>query len=109
MAQIQPPKPLDFEASNLPREWKQWREQFSLYVDLAMEGKTEAKKLQMFQYLIGARGREVYKTVKPADENLKSALDALEAHCKPPNNETVDRYQFFLLAIRREVKDLMHS
>nr|XP_054769525.1 uncharacterized protein LOC129277362 [Lytechinus pictus] len=95
MAQIQPPRPLDFETSNLPREWEQWKEQFSLYVSLAMEGQAEEKKLQMLKYLIGARGREIYKTVKPAVENLENALDALGKHCKPPNNETVDRYQFF--------------
>ncbi|XP_072163552.1 uncharacterized protein [Diadema setosum] len=95
MEQLHPPKQLDFEATNLSREWKQWKEEFFLYVSLAMDGKTEQMKVQMLKYLIGPRGREVYQKVKPAKETLQSALDALGKHCDPPKNETLNRYRFF--------------
>ena len=84
MEQLKPSKELDFEANNLPKEWKQWREVFSLFISLAMSGKTDQVKVQMLQYLIGPRGREVYRTVKPDVENLQNALDALGKHCNPP-------------------------
>ena len=59
--------------------------------------------------MVGARGRELYKTLtvvleasprstqdSPAAKvTLKGVLDAFEKHCNPPKNETVDRYQFF--------------
>lgn len=73
-----------------------WREEFSLYVSLAMEGKTDEVKVQMLKYLIGYRGREVYQTVRPEVETLQNALDALAKHCDPPKNETVNRYRFFM-------------
>ena len=100
MEQIKKPKQMDFEATNLPREWKMWREEFSLYVSLAMEGKTDEVKVQMLKYLIGYRGREVYQTVRPEVETLKNALDALAKHCDPPKNETVNRYRFFMRKTR---------
>ena len=96
MEQIKPPKRARFRGKQpYPKEWKQWREEFSLFVALAMSGKTDQVKVQMLKYLIGPRGREIYKTVTPEVENLKNALDALGKHCDPPKNETVNRYRFF--------------
>ena len=90
MESIKPPRELDFESSNLPLEWRQWKETFTLYIDLAMSDKDDLVKIKMLLYLAGARGRELYKTIKPADEKFDKVLEAFEVYCTPPRNETVD-------------------
>jgi len=59
MDQLKAPEKLIFDAPDLAHTWKKWKEEFSLYADLAMEDKDEKLKVKMFKYLIGARGREV--------------------------------------------------
>ena len=53
MEQLRPPKQMDFEAKDLQMEWRQWKEEFSLNVDLSMEGKDDKTKVKMLMYLVG--------------------------------------------------------
>ena len=92
---LKTPQQLDVEASNLPKAWKLWKEEFQLYIDLAMGDKDDKTKVKMLLYLVGSKGRELYQTIKPATESLASALKAFGDYCNPPRNETVDRYKFF--------------
>lgn len=86
MELLKPPRELNMGASNLPQECRQWKETFTLYVDLAMDGTKEDKvKVKMFLYLVGTRGRE-YKTIEPTEEKLDKVLDAFETYCNPPKN-----------------------
>ena len=95
MEGLRPPPQFDVEASNLPQAWRQWKEEFNLYTDLAMADKDDKTKVKMFMYLMGSKGRELYQTIKPTTETLASVLKVFEDHCNPPRNETVDRYKFF--------------
>ncbi|XP_063962569.1 uncharacterized protein K02A2.6-like [Lytechinus pictus] len=105
MEQLRPPRQMNFEASDLSLEWKQWKDEFVLYMDLSMDGKEDKVKLKMLKYLVGPQGRELYETIKPEgtrlpngtvqDVTMAQALDAFEKHCQPVRNETVDRYRFF--------------
>ena len=99
ISQLKPPGNLDFEiSSELPHAWKKWKEEVTLYMDLAMEGRDEQTKVKLFLNIIGSQGREIYDTLTfarpPGERSLKDVIDAFEAHCNPKRNETVDINSF---------------
>ncbi len=84
MDRIKPPATLDMEVRDLPRTWKRWKEELTLYIELAMSKKDEPVKVKMFQYLVGTKGREVHKTLGLTNESkLAEVLKAFDAHCDP--------------------------
>ena len=99
VGQLHAPEKLDFEADDLPLRWKRWKEEITLYMDLAMAGKPEDIKVNLFLYLIGKGGCEVYETlhfeVAPSDRTLAQVLKAFDERCDPKKTETVERYRFF--------------
>ena len=99
MERLKPPTEIDFEAKSLPQEWKRWKEELLLYLDLAMQEMDESLKVKMFKYLIGKTGREIYATMHFDTEEKDHTIDKLvkpfDAHCDPVKNETVERYKFF--------------
>ena len=101
ISQLKPPSNLDFgNPSELPHAWKRWKEEITLYMDLAMDGREEKTKVKLFLYTIGNQGREIYYTLPfsrgPTERSLKDVIDAFETHCNPKKNETVERYKFFI-------------
>ena len=58
-----------------------------------MERKDEKTKVELFLYIFGSQGREIYDTLPfsrgPTECSLKDAIVAFEAHCNPNKNETV--------------------
>ena len=99
ITQLEPPVQLDFDATNLTDNWKRWKQELELYMDLAMNGRDEVTKVKLFMYLIGSQGREIYDTLAfeiPASERtLTQVLQAFDGHCNPRKNETVERFKFF--------------
>ena len=100
ISQLKPPSNLDFgNPSELPHAWKRWKEEITLYMDLAMDRREEKTKVKLFLYTIGNQGREIYDTLPfsrgPTERSLKDVIDAFETHCNPKKNETVERYKFF--------------
>ena len=63
LEQMRAPKKLDFEADDLLLKWKRWKEEINWYMNLAMAGKLEEKKVKLFLFLIGTGGREVHETL----------------------------------------------
>ena len=55
---------LDFNAIALASKWKRWKEEIELYMDLAMDGKSERTKTKLFLHLVGSKGREIYETLQ---------------------------------------------
>ena len=55
-----PPGKIKFNSKNLAEDWRKWKEEFSLYVSLTVKD-DEPSKLQLFKYLIGSDGREIYR------------------------------------------------
>lgn len=98
MDQLKAPDRLNFDSPNLSQTWKKWREEFTLYADLALADKDDKHKVKMFRYLIGNRGREVYDTltfVEVEDERtLQTVIEKFDAYCNPMKNESVERYKF---------------
>ncbi|CAG2255531.1 unnamed protein product [Mytilus edulis] len=96
--QLKTPDKLNFEAADLAHTWKKWKEELSLYADLALDGKDDKFKVKMFKYLIGSRGREVYDTLTFAetenDRTVDIVLQKFDTYCNPLKNETVERYKF---------------
>ena len=80
MEHIKPPRSLDLEASNLPHEWRRWKEEFEFYLDLVMDVKDESKKIKLFKYLVGEKGRELCTTLLSADKTLKEVLAAFSEY-----------------------------
>ena len=100
ISQLKPPGKLDFEiSSTLPQAWKRWKEEVTLYMDLAMNGREEQTKVKLLLYIIGNQGREIYETLPfecvPSERTLEDVIDAFEQHCNPKKNETVEHYKFF--------------
>ncbi|XP_061178377.1 uncharacterized protein K02A2.6-like [Saccostrea echinata] len=94
---LAPPGKIKLNSRNLAEDWRKWKEEFSLYVSLTVKDE-EASKLQLFKYLIGSDGREIYNTLKfekeEKDRTLKMALEAFDKYCRPKKNETVERFRF---------------
>ena len=87
--QLKPPGNLDFgNPSELPHAWKRWKEEITLYMDLAMDGREEKTKVKLFPYTIGNQGREIYDTLpfSPTERSLKDVIDAFETYCNPKKN-----------------------
>ena len=99
IAQLKPPGKLNFDSASHSSSWKRWKEEVELYMDLAMAGKDEKRKIKLFLYLIGRKGREIDETLsftsEPDDRNLSHVLEGFEGHCNPKKNEIVERYKFF--------------
>ncbi|XP_064614576.1 uncharacterized protein LOC135478234 [Liolophura sinensis] len=99
MSILKPPRQLDMDTTNLPDHWRKWKEELTLYMELAMIGKPEDLKLKLFKYLIGPQGREIYSTLEfdqaEQDRNLNDVLAVFDRHCDPKKDETVERYHFF--------------
>ena len=68
-----------------------------LYLKLAMSGKLEKSKCEVFLYTIGQMGRDIYNTMSFAEDETDK-LDVLftkfGTYCKPKQNITVERYRF---------------
>lgn len=98
------PAPGKFDCDAEGADWKKWRREFELFAGLAMESKDEKAKIMMLQYLIGAKGREIYETLqfcktdgtKIPDKDVKvdDVLEAFDKHFNPTQSETVQRYKF---------------
>lgn len=63
LEQMRAPKKLDFEADDLLLKRKRWKEEINWYMNLAMAGKPEEKKVKLFLFLIGTGGHEVHETL----------------------------------------------
>ena len=96
---LKPPKPLDFTDSNLSAKWKPWKEEISLYIELALVGKNDDYKRKTLLYLLGDKGREIYRTLPivtaEADRTVAMVIAAFDTFCLPKQNETLERYHFF--------------
>ena len=73
---------------------KKWREEITLYLDLAAKTDEKERKVQLFLYLIGSKGREIYGTMQFETEEKDRRLSFGE-YCDPKKNETVERHKFF--------------
>lgn len=99
MDQLRPPFKLDFDSPNLATRWKHWREEFTLYAELAMADKSEEIQAKLCLYLLDIKGREIYETIRPKPQTetkrVKEIIDVFDSYCNPKKNETVERYKFF--------------
>ena len=102
MDQLKPPGNLDFESPDLAYAWKKWREENTLYLDLATktdEKDEKERKVKLFLYLIGSKGREIYGTMQfeteEKDRTLDELIQSFGEYCDPRKNETVERHKFF--------------
>ncbi len=97
--QLQAPEKLNCTTETLKKVWKTWREEVSLYMELAHGNKTQAYQVRMLKYLLGVTGRDIYKTLqfdKPESElTLNEVLEAFDKRVDPKKNEIVERYKFF--------------
>lgn len=94
-----PPPTLMLDSSNLAKTWKVWKEEFQLYLDLTLTEASESTKVKLFYYLVGETGRELCEMLVGSstdDRTIKLLLEALDQHCNPKLNETVERYRFFM-------------
>lgn len=73
-----------------------------------MSDKPDIQKVKMLLYLLGTKGREMYKTMKftkvvegdtveieENDRKIDMIIKEFDKHCDPRKNETVERYKFF--------------
>ena len=75
MDQLRPPGNLDFESPNLAYAWKKWRDEITLYLNLATKTEEKERKVKLFLYFIGSKGREIYETMEFETEEKERTLD----------------------------------
>ena len=96
---IPTPETLNVESKDLAKIWIKWKEELELYLDIALEHKTEQQKVKMVKYLLGSSGREVYNTFQfGTDEQHRTVAEItaqFDAYCDPRNHEIIDRHNFF--------------
>ena len=94
MDQLKPAGNLD-----LAYAWKKWREEITLYLDLATKTDEKEREVRLFLYLIGSKGREIYGTMHSETEEKDRTLDELiqsfGEYCDPKENETSEGHNFF--------------
>ena len=100
MERLPPPSKLDFcnkTGAALADGWRKWREEFTLYCDLALSEAEEIDQIKMFKYLVGPEGREIYNTQRWEKEEkhrtMKIVLETFDRHCEPQKNEIVERFK----------------
>jgi predicted aspartyl protease len=98
-SQLKPPKSLNFMATDIAEGWTTWKEEFNLYLELALGEQTEKHNISLLKYLIGKEGREIYATFKILETEadtytLKNVLKRFDEHCVAQRNEDVERYKF---------------
>lgn len=99
MEGLKPPQTLCLDSCNVSKAWKTWREEFELYVDLAMAEADDKQKVKLFSYLVGESGRELQDTLMGDTAKdtwkIEDIIKKFDDHCNPSVNETVERYCFF--------------
>ena len=97
---FKPPPEMDFsttDGANVAEKWRKWIQTMELYLKLAMSGKSEKSKCEVFLYTVGKVGRDIFNTMSFTEDETDK-LDILfmkfETYCKPKQNITVERYRF---------------
>lgn len=99
MEGLKPPQTLCLGSSNLSKTWKNWRDEFVLYLDLTMAEADDKQKVKLFSYLVGESGRELLDTLMGDTARdawrIEDIVTKFDDHCNPSVNEIVERYCFF--------------
>ena len=101
MDTLPPPGALNFDSGNLCQAWRQWRQQFKLFLAATESDENPDKtKPSILLTCIGHRGREIYNTSQfDSDEDrMKVALiiAKFDHFCHPRKNITMLRHKFFI-------------
>ena len=93
------PEPLDFSASDLANEWKQWRKRCEWFlVATRKEEDDQEVKVVVVLTLLGKEGMRIYETFVFATagdaKKLKPVLDAFDRFFQPLHSEVFERYRF---------------
>lgn len=94
---LKPPSQWCMDSTNLSKSWKIWKEEFTLYLELALPEAEEKTRVKLFYYLIAEPGRELCGTLIGAQARVtvSDLMGKMDEHCNPKVNETVERYRFF--------------
>lgn len=97
-SKLRPPDELSFsDTLHLAENWRMWKQEMKLYLNLTMSKSTEIDKCSAFLYIIGRPGREIFNTWSlPEDQQNKIDIlfEKFEAYCKPKHNVIMERYRF---------------
>ena len=95
--EIQTDKPrMNWNAANLNKEWKRFKQHCEFTFRGPLAGKTEVQKVNYLMTFIGVQGREIYTTFTfaPADgatpaenETLDGVYAKYDQYCEPKKNE----------------------
>ncbi|XP_070560197.1 uncharacterized protein [Ptychodera flava] len=101
MAQrLKTPSAFDFFSEDQAERWKPWREGIELYLAVGMKGESNADKSKALLYIMGPKGREMFKTFTFAEDGSdnstipKHILDKFEQRVAPTNNLIITRHRF---------------
>ena len=92
-----PTPKIDWNASNLVEQWKQFQEHVSLIFSGPLTGKEESEKCTYLLLWVGHKGRDVFKSwdLSAGDAKKLSILYAkFKGYVEPKVNSVFKRYQF---------------
>ena len=102
MSHLKPPRPLTFNLHKvgMAEQWTAWKDEFLLYISLAMGNQTEKQKIDLLKYLIGKEGRKIFDTFKlneadAAVYKLTNVLKHFDDDFVAKRNINVERYRLF--------------
>lgn len=85
MEGLKPPSPWSMDTANMSKSWNAWKEEFSLYVELAMPEAEEKTRVKLFYYLIGEQGRALCQTLIGTEPRVTVSrlMSKFDDHCNP--------------------------
>ena len=94
-----PPQQPDFNSGSIAQVWRDWKEEFSIFMEATEAAKKSDKiKVNMLLNLIGIKGRDIYKTFRLTEAEklkLEPVITAFDKYVCPKKNITMMRFKFF--------------
>ena len=93
-----PPPVMNWDSTNLPEQWEQFKMHFELIFSGPLKAKTEEEQVSYLLLWIGEHGRKIYRTwtiTEDDQKSIKTFYDKFKAHVQPKLNPIFARYQFY--------------
>lgn len=96
IAGVPSPK-INWDSSNLPGEWKKFRQHVQLMFTGPLRSKNQAEKCSYLLLWVGEKGRDIFNTwalTEDAAKELTTYYDRFEEYVMPKKNTIFARYRF---------------
>ena len=84
---------VEAESTNLDKKWKNWLEDFTLYLD-ATGITQDAQRKAFLLHLNGKNVKNIYRSLQDSEDKFHDVVQKLNDYFQPKKNVTFERYVF---------------